>query len=477
MAEPTCFVLMPFDKKKDPVSGKLIDFDEVYAEALRPAILAAGLTPLRGDQELTAGIIHAHFFQRLILAPFAVADLTTHNPNVFYEFGVRHAVKPRSTIAVSGNVIGLPFDVGPLRVFAYPLTSGFGRHSKLDTKRLPEFCEHLTAALAEAIRISETAANERMVETADSPIFKLITGFPVPDVRHLETDEFSARIHNESAISSEIAAIRARGVGGSLSAEYAASALDRVRETLLDEAEPDLVTLMELFLAYRAVEAWDQMVELYEAAPSIFRDQVLAREQYGMALNRVGEAQEDPARVAEALRVLAAVEQAIGPNSETSSLIGRVHKTRWQRAVAAGDPAAEGHLAAAIAAYRRGFEADHRDYYPGVNLCTLLVAQGEAGHEELQRIVPVVRYAAERRLGGGEGDYWDHATLLELAVLACDERPARTHLGQALAHVTDRFQPKTTANNLSIILANAPDPTEIAFAEEMIEQLRSMSRA
>lgn len=69
---PLCFVLMPFGRK--PVSsGFVVDFDVVYADLIAPGIEAAGLQPLRADQELTGGIIHRPMFERLILCEFAVA--------------------------------------------------------------------------------------------------------------------------------------------------------------------------------------------------------------------------------------------------------------------------------------------------------------------------------------------------------------------------------------------------------------------
>ena len=79
-----CFVDMPFGKKNDPSIGIEIDFDQVYSEAIRPAILAAGLEPIRGDEERTGGIIHVPMFGRLLLSEYLVADLTLANPNVFY---------------------------------------------------------------------------------------------------------------------------------------------------------------------------------------------------------------------------------------------------------------------------------------------------------------------------------------------------------------------------------------------------------
>ena len=67
------------------------------------------------------GIIHKPMFERLILCPFAVADLTTANANVYYELGVRHAFKPFSTIQIIAEGSRLPFDVQMLRTIPYTL--------------------------------------------------------------------------------------------------------------------------------------------------------------------------------------------------------------------------------------------------------------------------------------------------------------------------------------------------------------------
>jgi hypothetical protein len=50
-------------------------------------------------------------FERLILCPFAVADLTPANANVYYELGVRHAARPYSTVDMFAEGTKLPFDV------------------------------------------------------------------------------------------------------------------------------------------------------------------------------------------------------------------------------------------------------------------------------------------------------------------------------------------------------------------------------
>lgn len=111
---------------------------------------------------------------------------------------------------------------------------------------------------------------------------------------------------------------------------------------------------------------------------------------------------------------------------------------------------ARGFLRKAIEAYRKGFETDWRDAYPGVNALTLIRIAGEPD-EEYDRLRPVVGYAVNRKISSGEVDYWDYATLLELAVLDRDQNAAFDLLPDVLASVRETWEPESTANNLSLI--------------------------
>src|SRR5258708_2101022 len=125
MNKPLCFVLMPFGRKADAV-GNSVEFDRIYREVIEPAIDQAGLEPLRADDEMAGGIIHKPMFERLILCEYAIADLSTANANVFYELGLRHAVRPWSTVLIFAEGGRLPFDVALLRALPYKLASDGG---------------------------------------------------------------------------------------------------------------------------------------------------------------------------------------------------------------------------------------------------------------------------------------------------------------------------------------------------------------
>lgn len=67
------------------------------------------------------------------------------------------------------------------------------------------------------------------------------------------------------------------------------------------------------------------------------------------------------------------------------------------------------------------------------------------------QLIPVVRYAVERRIATGKPDYWDHATILELAILTKDKAIAQDAFCNALASVREVWEPETTARNLRLI--------------------------
>jgi hypothetical protein len=181
--------------KTDPGSNVTINFDAIYEEVIRPAVEAAGLKAIRADEEKVGGIIQKPIFERLILCDYAVADLTTANANVYYELGVRHAMRPWSTILIFANNVRLPFDLGPVRGLAYHLDqAGHAADSASDRDKLSE---QLRAARR---------------EVTDSPLFQLLDNLPQPDISRLKTDVFREQAEYSSALRERLAAARRRGV-------------------------------------------------------------------------------------------------------------------------------------------------------------------------------------------------------------------------------------------------------------------------
>ncbi len=417
---PLCFVLMPFGKKTIP-SGAAVDFDAVYRDLIAPAIDAAGMESLRADEEVTGGIIHKPMFERLILCDFAVADLTGANANVFYELGLRHGIRPATTVLLFAGSERMMFDVASLRALPYQLGPD-GRPADVE------------AARAGLRKLLEAAKAHQGAPSTDSPIFQLVEGYSAPDIARLKTDVFRERAHYAVEARNRLAAARRAGKDA---LRQAASALGDVRNL-------ESGVVIDLFLSYRAVSDWQAMVDLVAQMPGPLAHSVMVREQLGFALNRLQ-------RRDEAEQVLRELIQERGPSSETNGLLGRVYKDRWDEARNANDPfAAAGWLARAIDTYLQGFETDWRDAYPGINAVTLMELKNPPDPRRLE-LLPVVTYAVKRRLAKGTPDYWDHATLLELAVLQKDESAATETAAHALAAVRENWEPETTARNLALI--------------------------
>ena len=414
MNRPLCFVLMPFGKKPG-AGGAMIDFDAVYRDLIAPAIEEAELEPLRADEEMTGGIIHKPMFERLILCEYAVADLTTANANVFYELGIRHAVRPWSTVLIFDEASRLPFDVAPLRAFPYRLTP----------EGVPKDIASTKAALADRLREARKAVT-------DSPIFQLVDGFP--EIDHTKTDVFRDRVRYSAKIKERLARARKDG----------AEALRAVEKELGKIEDLESGVVIDLFLSYRAARGWEEMIDLVDRMSPPLAATVMVQEQLALALNRAK-------RGEEAEKVLLDLLEKRGPSSETYGILGRVYKDRWEGALQDGEQfLARGLLDKAIQAYLSGFEADWRDAYPGINAVTLMELK-EPPDPRREQLIPVVAYAVERRIAAGKPDYWDYATRLELAVLAKDEEAAMAALGNALASVREPWEPETTARNLRLI--------------------------
>jgi tetratricopeptide (TPR) repeat protein len=417
---PLCFILMPFGIKAN-ADGSMINFDRVYQDLIAPAVRGAELEPIRADQEVTGGIIHKPMFERLILCPFAVADLTTANANVYYELGVRHAFKPFSTVQIIAEGSRLPFDVQMLRTVPY----------KLGADGVPDPAEAGTTSAAIAAFLQKARNGAK-----DSPIFQLIDGLPVPNLEHLKTDVFRDQVDYSEQVKVKLADARR--------SSQKADAVRAVEKDLGEIADLDTGVAIDLMLSYRAVSAWEDMVKLIRQFSGPLAQTVMVQEQLGMALNRLE-------RRDEAQQVLLKLIEERGPSSETCGILGRVYKDQWEAATKSGNAfLAKGYLDEAIKMYLQGFEVDWRDAYPGINAITLMELRNPPD-DRRKELVPVVRYAVQRKVEKGKPNYWDYATLLELAVLEGKQDTAIQALGDALANVREKWEPETTARNVRLI--------------------------
>ena len=440
---------MPFGQKPDLKSGVVIDFDQIYNDAIKPAIEECGLEALRGDEERTGGIIHGAMFARLLLAEFVVADLTLANPNVFYELGIRHAAKPFTTVPIYANVSALPFDVALVRAVGYQLKKG-----KLTKAAAQKLKSQLSKRLCDAISGAATH---------DSPLFQLIPKFPGIDLPEAVTEAFKDRIRQAEEFREILSAARTKPV------RERREALLKIRSDLGDLKTVQRSVLIELMSSFRDAEAFEELVELYSSFPAHVKEYVIVKQQFALALNR----RNQPDDREKALRILDELLKDRGHDSETLGIKGRIHKDTYKEAEQKGRITAAAALDNAIDAYTKGFEADPRDYYPGVNAINLLTQKDDTeALKEVVRLLPLVSFAVERRGGASSGNYWDLATVLERACIGDDWPTANRVLPKVILAATNSFETATTLGNLRL-LKKALERTarEVAKLDGILDEL------
>jgi hypothetical protein len=155
------FVIRPFNKQKDK-AGREIDFEKVHNELIAPALKAAGLEGDTTGEIVEPGNIREDMFSLILEADLVVCDVTIHNANVFYELGIRHALRKKRSVLIKGKPVedSTPFDI---------LTDRYQAYSVDDPASAKD-------DLLKVIRAALVSERE-----TDSPIFKMLPALPEVD--------------------------------------------------------------------------------------------------------------------------------------------------------------------------------------------------------------------------------------------------------------------------------------------------------
>jgi hypothetical protein len=109
-----CFIIQPFNEK----------FNQRFEEIFKPAILEAGLQPYRVDQDLTSRVLIESIEKGIKNSLLCFADISTDNPNVWYELGFAVACKKDVIMVCSDERVDkFPFDISHKQVIKYSTNS------------------------------------------------------------------------------------------------------------------------------------------------------------------------------------------------------------------------------------------------------------------------------------------------------------------------------------------------------------------
>lgn len=384
--KPHAFVAMPFGKKTGH-DGKPIDFNAVYNDLLKPAIETAGFTVFRVDEEQAAGDIKTDMFQELLIADLVVADLTLDNPNVWYELGIRHALRARGILVVQGATDKQPFGIDTYHSLNYTLKNGRPDSSTLESDK---------KTLTDMVKATLASRHDLRI----SPVYQLLPNLQEPHWKSL----------------------RVGGAQGFWDAYDAWT--ERIELALQNDHIGDLLVLAEeapvaafraeahikAGIALRKADRFDFALEQIEAGLAIDPDNLAGLQEKGTCLQRL--ALQGKANIPQyEVRLHSINMLKIYPNDpETWALLARMDQDAWiqlwrqpgrtteqMRSDAACQDA---RLRAAIESYRHAFRLNPGHYHSGINALTLmhvfLFLTGDSRFFiEAKAMSGAVRYAAE----------------------------------------------------------------------------------
>src|SRR5205085_4199929 len=88
----SCHVAIPSGVRPDS-EGRLVDFESIYRDVLKPAVREMDIDCRRLEEYDVGAIWHKTLITAILTCDLMIADVSTHNANVLYELGIRHAMR------------------------------------------------------------------------------------------------------------------------------------------------------------------------------------------------------------------------------------------------------------------------------------------------------------------------------------------------------------------------------------------------
>ncbi len=448
------FIVMPFGIKED------IDFNNVYLELIKPALLKVGLEAFRADEEILPGDIRADMFQELLMADLVVADLSISNANAWYELGVRHGLRSHGIVQIRSGETRIPFDVCVDRTLHYHLKDGVPDADFIESDR-----EALGKAAIETLRLK---SNRRPV----SPVYQYLPYLQEPNWKSLRVKNADAFWQQHEQWCDLIEISRKNSKPGDIL-------------VLADEAPTFSLKLEGYRTAGNALLSLGQFnfaLEQFDKALSINPDDLVSAQKKGIVLGRLG-------KIAQADQWLRSLSIKHPKDAEIWALLGRVEKDHWISLWRDDNKSAQEmqedavsecvQLEVALQAYRQGFIEQPQSYYTGINSLTLIHLlkhlRGFSDNEkELEAMAGGVRWAAISELtkeAVNQPNYWARVTLADLELLVSDVATIEKAFKYAItAARQDWFALDSTRQQLKLLQELAFRPTEVATAVALFDR-------
>lgn len=163
-----CFVVMGFGVKTDYATGRKLDLNKSYRLLIKPVVESRGMNCIRADEIRHSGSIDVPMYKELLKADVVVADLSSANVNAFYELGIRHALRPYTTIVISEDKLAYPFDLNHIKITNYTHLG-----DAIDFEEVERFRNELGKTLDAVLQNKEF----------DSPVYTYLDGLVPPKLQ------------------------------------------------------------------------------------------------------------------------------------------------------------------------------------------------------------------------------------------------------------------------------------------------------
>src|SRR6185503_437412 len=436
------FIIRPFGTKND------INFDDVEQKLINPALNRLQITGRTTMEIRRQGNIRLDMFQRLLTADLVIAEISIHNANVYYELGVRHALRGKHTFMIRARGAGIktdevPFDIKTDRYLTY---DGVNPAASVDD-------------LVEGLRQTINS------EAADSPVFQMLPDLdeqdrarflPIPrDYR----EEVERAMEKKELGDLELLAAEARGF------EWEIEGL-----RLVGRAQFNLKAFEGARATWEAVRKQDPFDE-----------------EGNMLLGTIYQRLGDLTSSDQALRrVLSRSGLDKASRAEVRSLLGRNAKSQWtdewRQAAALPERQRRAlmspHLDESLDAYEAAFKEDLNHFYSALNTLAMLTIQTKLA--ELMPDVWAGRFddddTAERELKSRHTHIQKLSASADLSLKATAERLKREERTDVWAEISDADlcfltsnRPAKVANAYRSALVDAP-----AFASDAVRRQLSL---
>jgi ADP-ribose pyrophosphatase YjhB (NUDIX family) len=386
-----CFVLIGFGVKPDYRTGRQLDLDKTFEFLIKPVFDDLDITCVRACDIPHSGVIDVPMYENILKADIVVADLSTLNANAIYELGIRHALRPQTTIVIAEKELAYPFDLNHIIITSYEhLGKDVGA---AEARRFYKELKELVDAVL---------ANPQV----DSPVYTYLQGLNPPEFTKKEIKEIEAAVKQDDSTTN-----------------------------LLKEAE-----------RLKGEKKYLEGIEKLKEAQQRDMNNPLFIQKIALLTYKSG----DPNKITalkNSLEILKPLKPEITNDPETLGLSGAIYKRLFE------ETKLDVYLDKAKSFYERGFIVS-KDYYNGINLAYLLLLTASLAKKEEDKIADVInarrvrkrtqdiclKFTEQENFLEMPDRVWILLTLAEIAFVDGNQTESDNHVNSAIAEGATPFE-------------------------------------